>query len=143
MAVEAVNPYEMARPLRALIKTEHMNNISDIEIRRDAEQMVLDLISAINEKDFATAREFVWDNFTFDGVLGRRDGADAYFGDLPKMNMNYSVLQSFARGLDVCVLSNLRIGDQKEIFCCSWYKLKQGKIASLKVVFDPRPLLEN
>jgi len=120
-----------------------MNNISDIEIRRDAEQMVLDLLSAINEKDFATAREFVWDNFTFEGVLGRRDGADAYFADLPKMNMNYSVLQSFARGLDVCVLSNLRMGDKKEVFCCSWYKLRQGKIASLRVVFDPRPLLVN
>jgi len=120
-----------------------MNNISDIEIRRDAEQMVLDLISAINEKDFATARELVWDNFIFDGVLGGREGADAYFADLPGMHMNYSVLRSFARGLDVCVLSNLRMGEKKEIFCCSWYRLKQGKIASLKVVFDPRPLLEN
>ncbi|HEY4337598.1 MAG TPA: nuclear transport factor 2 family protein, partial [Puia sp.] len=120
-----------------------MNNISDIEIRRDAEQMVLDLISAINEKDFATARELVWDNFTFDGVMGSRGSADAYFADLPKMSMHYSVLQSFVRGLDVCILSNLRMGEKKEIFCCSWYRLKQGKIASLKVVFDPRPLMEN
>ena len=47
----------MASRLREMIKTENMNNISDIEIRRDAEQMVLDLIKAINEKDFATARE--------------------------------------------------------------------------------------
>jgi hypothetical protein len=118
-----------------------MNDLSGIETRRDAEQIVLDLISAINEKDFATAREFVWDNFTFDGVMGGREGAEAYFADLPKMNMNYSVIRSFARGLDVCVLSKLRMGDKKEIFCCSWYILKQGKIASLKVVFDPRPLL--
>jgi hypothetical protein len=133
----------MARGLRKMIKTDYMNNISDIEIRRDAEQMVLDLISAINEKDFATARELVWDNFTFDGVMGSRDSADAYFADLPRMNMNYSVLRSFVRGLDVCILSNLRMGEKKEIFCCSWYRLKQGKIASLKVVFDPRPLMEN
>jgi len=120
-----------------------MDNISNIEIRRDAEQMVLDLISAVNEKDFATARELVWDNFTFDGVMGSREGADAYFSDLPGMNLTYSVIRSFARGLDVCVLSNLRMGEKKEMFCCSWYRLRQGKIASLKVLFDPRPLLEN
>ncbi|HXB07004.1 MAG TPA: nuclear transport factor 2 family protein [Puia sp.] len=72
----------------------------------------------------------------------RRDSAEAYFADLPKLRMHYSVLKSFASGLDVCVLSNLKTGEKPEIFCCSWYRLKQGKIASLKVVFDPRPLLE-
>jgi hypothetical protein len=117
-----------------------MRNSTDIEIRQDAEQMVLDLMSAINEGDFATARELVWDDFTFEGVLGKRNGADAYFADLSKLKPQYGVVQSFARGLDVCVLSNLRM-EGKEIFCCSWYRLRQGKIASLKVLFDPRPLL--
>jgi hypothetical protein len=114
----------------------------DIGIRQDAEQSVLDCMQAINEEDFTTARGLVWDNFVFDGVMGRRDSADAYFADLPKMKMRYHVLQSFAKGLDVCVLSNLTIGDKPEIFCCSWYKFRQGGIASLKVVFDPRPLLD-
>jgi hypothetical protein len=117
-----------------------MKNSTDIEIRQDAEQMVLDLVGAVNAGDFATARELVWDDFSFDGVLGKRDSAEAYFADLPKMNMHYSVVQSFAKGLDVCILSNLRMG-AKEVFCCSWYRLRQGKIASLKVVFDPRPFL--
>ncbi|HEY4110722.1 nuclear transport factor 2 family protein, partial [Puia sp.] len=115
-----------------------MRTSSNIEIRQDAEQTVLDLINFINEEDFTTARELVWDNFTFDGVMGKRDGAEAYFADLAKMKMHYSVIRSFAKGLDVCVLSNLNMGDKKEIFCCSWYKFRQGKIASLKVVFDPR-----
>jgi hypothetical protein len=123
------------------IKPDYMRNSTDIEIRQDAEQMVLDLIGAINSEDFATARVLVWDNFTFDGVMGKRESADAYFADLPKMKMQYSVIQSFAKGLDVCVLSDLKQGDKPEIFCCSWYRLRQGKIASLKVVFDPRPLL--
>src|SRR6202012_6186763 len=105
-----------------------MKNTTDIDIRRDAGQTVLDMLSAINEGDFATAHAMVGDDFKFDGVMGSRDSAEAYFADLPKMKMHYSVIRSFSSGKDVCILSNLRMGDKdQEIFCCSWYQFRQGK----------------
>jgi hypothetical protein len=29
------------------------------------------------------------------------------------------------------------------LFGCGWYHVEQGKISSLRVVFDPRPLVES
>jgi len=108
---------------------------------KNSEQVVLDCINAINNEDFAAARRLVTDDMTFDGVLGSRQGADAYFKDMEKMRLKYKVRKSFVKGDDVCLLYDTDMSGQK-IFVCGWYHLENGKIASLKVVFDPRPVLE-
>lgn len=108
----------------------------------DAKALVLSFIDAINKEDFETAAEYVNDNFTFDGVLGYRDGAEAYFKDMRKMKFKYDVIKAFADGDDVCVLYNIDMGSGEKIFTCGWYRLMYNKLNSLKVVFDPRPVLE-
>jgi len=106
-----------------------------------AKAVVLDFLDALNAEDFATARSKVDDNMVFRGVMGSRDGADAYFKDMQKMKFKYSTLKAFADGDDVSVFYDIDMGSAT-IFAAGWYHLKSGKIDSIKVLFDPRPLLD-
>lgn len=98
-------------------------------------------VKAINAEDFREARRYVSEGMTFNGVLGSRFGADAYFNDMERMKLQYDIQKVFAEGDDVCLLYNLKISGQT-IFGCGLYEVRNGRIAALKVVFDPRPLLE-
>lgn len=109
--------------------------------KKGAKETVLSFVAFINEEDFTSAKELASDLLHFDGVLGQRDGKDAYFKDMEKMKMKYEVVKAFVDGQDVCLLSNITSGGVV-MFTCSWYQLENGKIKSLKVVFDPRPVLE-
>lgn len=51
----------------------------------DSKQIVLSFIDAMNKFDYAKARSYVTDDLNFVGVLGTRNGADAYFSDMRKM----------------------------------------------------------
>ncbi|GAB3908052.1 hypothetical protein GCM10028803_42940 [Larkinella knui] len=106
-----------------------------------AKEVVLSCVKAINEENFDLARSLVNDSMTFDGVLGSRRGAEAYFQDMKKMRLKYTIKKAFAEGDDVCLLYELTMAGQT-VFCCGWYHLENGKISSLKVIFDPRPVLE-
>ncbi|MDO6431728.1 nuclear transport factor 2 family protein [Flavitalea sp. BT771] len=109
--------------------------------RTSAKEVVLTCIKALNAGDLKAARSCVNDDMEFDGVLGARHGADAYFQDMEKMRLKYHIRKAFEDGDDVCLLYDLEISG-KTIFGCGWYHLQRGKISHLKVVFDPRPLLE-
>ena len=50
-----------------------------------ANDVVLSFVKALNDEDFAVARNCVADDMKFIGVLGQRDGADAYFADMQHM----------------------------------------------------------
>lgn len=106
-----------------------------------AKEVVLAFVSAITKEDFKTAHSLANDDMRFDGVLGSRNGADDYFASMEKLKFKFDVKKAFAEGNDVCLLYNVDMGG-KTIFCCGWYTVKNGKISSLKVVFDPRPVLE-
>lgn len=106
-----------------------------------AKDVVLALIRALNSENFSAARELASNDLSFIGVMGSRRGADAYFKDMERMRLKYDVKKVFSEGDDVCLLSDLSISDLT-IFCCSLYRVERGKIKSLQVVFDPRPLLD-
>ena len=57
------------------------------------------------------------------------------------MRLKYDVKKAFADRNDVCLLYDLAIGDVT-VFGCGWYQVADGKIRSLKVLFDPRPILD-
>lgn len=97
-------------------------------------------LTALNNEDMAAARALLNADFKFVGVLGSRDGADVYIDDMGRMKMKYTIHKVFEDGDDVCVLCDYIMGD-KTVFGCSWYQLKDGKLSSLRVVFDPRPFL--
>ncbi len=107
-----------------------------------AKQIVLPFLQALNDEDFDTARNFVSDNLTFRGVLGSRDGADAYFTDMKQMKFKYELIKVFAESNDVCILYNVKMSGEMKVFTCGWYTVENGRIAGIRVLFDPRPVLE-
>jgi len=110
-------------------------------VKTSARDTVLSALKALNEEDFDTARNSFSDDMVFEGVLGTRNGAEAYFNDMKKMKIKYDVIKAFEEGDDVCLLYDLQLSGLT-IFGCGWYHLENGKIKSIKVVFDPRPVLE-
>jgi limonene-1,2-epoxide hydrolase len=106
-----------------------------------SEKVVMAFINALNNEDFATAREQLADGMKFDGVMGSRDSAEAYISDMTRMKFKYNIKKLFADEDDVCLFYDIDMGGAT-IFTCGWYHIEDGKIVSLKVVFDPRPLFE-
>jgi limonene-1,2-epoxide hydrolase len=107
----------------------------------DPKGVVLTFINALNAEDFDAAKNCVRDDLVFEGVLGTREGAEAYFRDMEKMRLKYKIKKTFQDGNDVCLLYDINMSGT-DIFTCGWYQVEQGKIKSLKVVFDPRPVLQ-
>ncbi len=108
---------------------------------KSAKDVVLACVQAINEEDFAAARDLMSEDLSFVGVLGERHGAEAYFKDMEQMRLKYEVKKTVAEGNDVCVLYDLKMSG-KTVFVCGWYHVEDGHIKSLRVIFDPRPVLE-
>ncbi len=106
----------------------------------NAKQLILSYIDALNRQDFQMARRYVADDLSFDGALGSRQGADDYFEDMKRMRLRYDIKKVFASGDDVCVLYDVTLSEVL-LFTCGWYRIEAGKIRSLKVIFDPRPVL--
>lgn len=107
-----------------------------------ARNVVLAYIEALNREDFAEARRYIDNEISFEGALGSRHGADAYLADMTRMHLKYEVKKVFVDGDDVCLLYNVTMSGVT-VFTAGWYRLREGKIHSLRVVFDPRPLLKD
>jgi limonene-1,2-epoxide hydrolase len=112
-------------------------------MKHTAKEVVLTFIEALNKEDFEKAAHCLSEDMIFDGVMGKRNGAESYISDMKKMKFKYEIEQTFENGDDVCVLYNIDMSGKATIFTCGWYQVAHGKIKNLKVVFDPRPLLEN
>jgi hypothetical protein len=112
-------------------------------MKQTAKEIVLTFIDALNKEDFEKAAQCLSEDMIFDGVMGKRNGAESYISDMKKMKFKYEIEQTFENANDVCVLYNINMSGKATIFTCGWYQVAHGKIEKLKVVFDPRPLLEN
>jgi limonene-1,2-epoxide hydrolase len=108
----------------------------------NAKETVLKFITALNKEDIDTAKKYANENLSFIGVLGSRNGAKDYFNDMERIKIKYDIKKAFVDGDDVCILCDYIINNIT-VFGCGWYHLENGKISSLKAVFDPRPILEN
>lgn len=106
-----------------------------------SKEVVLSFLDALNRADFDAARKCVADDFKFVGVLGSREGGDAYFRDMKHMKLKYDIKKAVAEGEDVCVFYDIAMSGVT-VFCAGWYRLSDGKISSFRVVFDPRAVLE-
>jgi limonene-1,2-epoxide hydrolase len=107
-----------------------------------ARETVLSFIQALNEEDFQAAGHYVNEEFSFVGVLGSTHGAATYLEDMKRLKIKYDIQKVFVEGADVCLLCDYSMAGVTT-FGCGWYHLEKGKISSLRVVFDPRALLEN
>lgn len=105
-----------------------------------AKQVVLGLGKALNDEDFEIARRLVSDDMKYIGPFGVRDGAEAYLQKIERLRLKFDIQKVFVDDQDVCVIYNIAVSGVI-LFACGWFHVKAGKVSSLKVTFDPRPLL--
>jgi len=117
-----------------------MNSIKEKSPETLVKEVVLSFIEDLNKEDFSSARKLISDDLQFKGVMGSRDGGDIYIQDMRKMKFKYDLKNTFVNRRDVCLIYDINMGGQV-IRSCGIYHVKDGKITTINVIFDPRPLL--
>lgn len=114
-----------------------------------SKDVVMSYLEALNDQDFNTARSYLNDNMTFLSPVSTQNGADAYFKDMERLRLEnkikmvlYDVKKVFLADDDVCVFFDFHIGSAT-LFASGWFHVTNGKINSIRVVFDPRPIFES
>ncbi|WP_347218274.1 nuclear transport factor 2 family protein [Chryseobacterium sp.] len=99
-------------------------------------------IQYLNDEDFDKAESCLDPEFKFIGVMGTREGASVYMKDMRQMKLKYQIIKTFTADEDVCFWYMIDMGN-KTVEASGWYQISNGKIKSFKVLFDPRPLLND
>jgi hypothetical protein len=109
---------------------------------KSAKEIVMEFIGATERLDFQSARGYLKDNISYVSPLNSFDRAESYLkynlhlyetGQLVKFNIK----KEFADSNDFCILH-----EWNSQLVCVWYHVDDdGKISSVKVIFDPRAFL--
>ena len=108
----------------------------------DAGQVAEDFFGAWTTKDFSRARELLHDDVSFTGPIDTFSDADSYIASLRQLSGIITGVDKhkvFVDGDDVCVIYDLKTAPVPTSRTCEWYRVRDGKIASVSVVFDARP----
>ena len=108
----------------------------------NAAQVAEDFFVAWTGKDFARARPLLHDDVKFEGPIDSFRDADSYLASLQQLSGIVTGAEKqkvFADGDDVCVIYDLKTVPVPRSRTCEWYRVRDGKIASVSVVFDARP----
>jgi hypothetical protein len=94
--------------------------------------------------DFAEFRSILADDVTFDGPLGHAGNADECVAGIQGMSQivtDIVIRKMFVDGDDVTTWFDLhtKVADEPALVA-NWAHLTNGKISTIKVVFDPRPM---
>jgi hypothetical protein len=109
---------------------------------KSAKEIVMEFIGATERLDFQSARGYLKDNVSYVSPLNSFDRAESYLkynlhlyetGQLVK----FDIKKEFADSNDFCILH-----EWNSQLVCVWYHVDDdGKISSVKVIFDPRAFL--
>ncbi|MGH9977200.1 MAG: nuclear transport factor 2 family protein [Nitrososphaeraceae archaeon] len=107
---------------------------------KSAKEIVMEYVQATERRDFQSARGYLKDNVSYVSPLNSFDRAEPYLkynlhlyqiGQLVK----FDIKKEFVDSNDVCILH-----EWNSQLVCVWYHVDiDGKISSIKVIFDPRP----
>jgi len=106
----------------------------------EPKEVVLRLGKALNDESFQIARRYVSDDMKYVGPFGSRDGAEAYLQEIERLRLKFDIQKIFADDENVCVLYDITVSGIT-LFACGWFQVNSGRVSSLRVTFDPRPLL--
>ena len=108
-------------------------------------EIVMGFLEALNQKDFKSARNYVSDNVTYISPVNTLNGVEAYFKYVAHLNLpKLDIKKAFNEGRhDVCVLWDINYSTPTApMFVSAYYEVHDGKISSMRLVFDPRPFLQ-
>jgi len=106
------------------------------------QETVLAFQKALGNKDFAAARKLLHDDLEFRGPIDTFHKADDYIHALQKLSAiveGVDILKVFEDADDVSLFCDLKTKVAGTSFVAEWYKVSDGKIASVRVAFDARP----
>jgi len=102
-----------------------------------SKEVVMSYIGALDGQRYEEALELMHDRVKIRGPAGETYGKPSGFIEtLRRYRGKYDVKKVFVDGPDVCVLYDLTVGGS-QVYMSSWYKVRDGKIASVHTVFDP------
>jgi ketosteroid isomerase-like protein len=108
----------------------------------DAAHVAEDFFDAWTSKDFEQARALLHDDLSFEGPIDSFSDADSYLASLQQLSGIVTGVEKrkvFVDGDDVCVIYDLKTAPVPSSRTCEWYRVRDGKVASVSVVFDARP----
>jgi ketosteroid isomerase-like protein len=106
---------------------------------QDPKEIVMSYVKALDNRDYDSARNLLADNVLVKGPSGEAfRSPDEFISMMRQQRGKYDIKKVFVDGDDVCLLYDF-ITKTVTTFFSSWYKVKDGKIASIQTVFDPRP----
>ncbi len=87
---------------------------------------------------------------SFQAPVASYNSADAYFNGNEQLRSKYridkvlyEIKKVFVDGDDVCVFFDFSPGPATTMFASGWFQVNDdGKISSIRVVFDPRSIVE-
>ena len=99
--------------------------------------VVLSYINALDKQDYDSAMSYLKDEIRSRGNSSESFSKPREFIEmLRQFRGKYKVMKVFADGEDVCLIYDLVTPVAKTVMC-SWYRVRNGKIASIQTVFDP------
>ena len=121
-----------------------MKNLQQVnESAINAKELVMEYIAAVNRKDFKSARSYVSDNVSYMGPINEFHKAEPYLKYLEHLDIQLHVKKVFADGDDVCEFHEVNVDTlPAPLLVCMWFHVDDGKISSIRIVFDPRPYLQ-
>jgi len=103
-----------------------------------AREVVMAYIKAMDNRDYAAARNYLGDSLLVKGPAGEGfRSPDEFLKMMEQQFGKYDIKKVFVEGDDVCLLYDFAT-QAVTTFFCSWYQVKDGKIISIRTVFDPR-----
>jgi hypothetical protein len=111
----------------------------------DAGQVAEGFFDAWTGKDFQRARGLLHDEVSFEGPIDSFGDAETYLASLRQLSGIVTGAEKrkvFVDGDDVCIIYDLKTAPVPSSRTCEWYQVRDGKIASVWVVFDARPFAQ-
>ena len=109
---------------------------------KSAKDIVMEYFQAAFRTDFQSARGYLSDNISYVSPLNSFDRAESYLKYLEHLNrtgflVKFDIKKVFADSNDVCILH-----EWNSQTVCVWCHVgDDGKISSIRVIFDPRPFV--
>jgi hypothetical protein len=108
----------------------------------NAAQVAEGFFDAWTTNDFDRARALLTDDIHFEGPIDTFDDADSYLNSLRGLTQMMTGVEKhkvFVDGDDVCIIYVLKTAPVPTARTCEWYRVSDGKIVWVTVVFDARP----
>lgn len=108
----------------------------------DAQQIVDSYFAALAARDLASVRRLVHDDLIFTGPLATLDNADDYLTGLEHITANVQQLRRrnvVGSGDDIVQIYDVILPDAV-VPVAEWLNVRDGRIARIEMMLDPRPL---